>query len=213
MNENDMLSKFDLSDGQFLINLARKSIEHFFEKKEVLVVDEHELRDKYLEEFGCFTTLKMHPSHQLRGCIGFPIAVYPLYEGIIHSAISAAFEDPRFYPLTRKEYEQVLVEVTILSPLQLVEVDDPEEYLTKIKVGRDGLVVEAGHYRGLLLPQVPVEEKWDEKTFLEHTCLKAGLPPNAWLWKNVKIYRFTGKIFSEETPRGKVIEIPLNKQE
>jgi len=85
-------------------------------------------------------------------------------------------------------------------------VDDPVKYLEKIKVGRDGLIVESGFFKGLLLPQVPVEWKWNEPEFLSQTCVKAGLSPDAWFGKRVKVYSFTGQVFSEVEPYGEVIE-------
>jgi len=106
---------------------------------------------------------------------------------------------------------KVIFEVSVLTPPELVEVKNPKEYLSKIKVGEDGLIVEKGFYRGLLLPQVPIEWSWCEEEFLCQCCHKAGLPPDSWLTKDAKIYKFKAIIFEEETPLGEVKRVSLSK--
>jgi uncharacterized protein (TIGR00296 family) len=130
---------------------------------------------------------------------------------VIDSAINAATQDPRFYPLTLDELSKVVFEVSVLTPPESVEVKNPKEYLNKIKVGQDGLIVEQGFYRGLLLPQVPIEWGWCEEEFLCQCCIKAGLPPDSWLTKGTKIYKFRAIIFEEATPFGEVKRVNLNK--
>jgi uncharacterized protein (TIGR00296 family) len=110
-----------------------------------------------------------------------------------------------------KELGKVIFEVSVLTPPEPVEVKNPKEYLSKIKVGEDGLIVERGHYRGLLLPQVPIEWGWCEEEFLCQCCVKAGLPPDSWLTKDAKIYKFKAIIFEEETPLGEVKRVNLTK--
>jgi hypothetical protein len=100
----------------------------------------------------------------------------------------------------------------VLTPPQLIEVKKPTEYAAKIKVGKDGLIVERGMFKGLLLPQVPVEWKWDEEEFLCQCCIKAGLPPDNWLLEGTKIYKFQAIIFEEEKPRGEVKRKTLGEQ-
>ncbi|MEM4214077.1 MAG: TIGR00296 family protein, partial [Candidatus Methanomethylicaceae archaeon] len=97
----------------------------------------------------------------------------------------------------------------VLTPPVLLEVNDPKEYPKRIKVGRDGLVVEMGYYKGLLLPQVPVEYGWDEETFLSECCMKAGLPPDSWLSRDVKIYTFSAEVFTEVSPGGEIVRKEL----
>jgi uncharacterized protein (TIGR00296 family) len=112
-------------------------------------------------------------------------------------AISAATQDPRFPPVTINELDSIDVEVSVLTKPELINVDKPSEYPGKINVGEDGLIVEMGYYRGLLLPQVPLEWKWDVDEFLSNTCMKAGLLPDCWLKPEVKIYSFKSQIFEE----------------
>jgi uncharacterized protein (TIGR00296 family) len=121
--------------------------------------------------------------------------------------LNAAFRDPRFPPLEIDELDKVMVEVSVLTLPQLIEVSDPKEYPAHIVIGRDGLLVEADWQRGLLLPQVAVEHGFDAVTFLEQTCLKAGLPKDAWRKGKVNVYAFQAQIFAEAEPNGEVIEL------
>lgn len=141
------------------------------------------------ERCGAFVTL--HLRGELRGCIGYIEARFPLYETIEEAAVKAAFEDPRFLPLSAEEFEDVEIEISVLSPLQ--KVSNVEE----IEVGKHGLVIDGGYTRGLLLPQVATEYGWGREQFLTQTCRKAGLPADAWKKKGVTIYSFTSDVFSE----------------
>jgi uncharacterized protein (TIGR00296 family) len=125
-------------------------------------------------------------------------------EAAIDSAVNAATQDPRFYPLSLSELGKVVFEVSVLTPPEAIKVENPKEYVAKIKVGEDGLIVEKGLYKGLLLPQVPVEWEWCEEEFLCHCCIKAGLPPDSWLTKGAKIYKFKCVIAREVSPNGRV---------
>ena len=114
--------------------------------------------------------------------------------------------DPRFPPLVESELDNIIIEVTILTKPELIRADDPTDYALKVEIGRDGLIVEQGFYKGLLLPQVPVEQGWDKEEFLSHTCMKAGLLPDAWFDKSTKISKFSGQIFTELEPHGEIKE-------
>jgi hypothetical protein len=140
----------------------------------------------------------------LRGCIGYPYPTEPLAKAVIESAISSATQDPRFYPISLSELDNVVFEISVLTPPQLIETKKSSEYPSKVKVGEDGLIVERGMYKGLLLPQVPVEWKWDCEEFLCQCCIKAGLPPDNWLLDGTRIYKFQAIIFEEEKPRGEI---------
>jgi AmmeMemoRadiSam system protein A len=132
----------------------------------------------------------LHLAGQLRGCVGFVQPTRGLYHTVIEAALSAAFHDPRFLPVSEEEAPGLQVEVSVLSPLKPIA---PEE----VVVGRHGLVVSRGLYRGLLLPQVAVEQEWDVATFLEQTCLKAGLPADAWK-HGATLQAFTAEVFGED---------------
>lgn len=141
---------------------------------------------------GAFVSL--HRGRELRGCIGHIEADRPLAEVVARVAASAATEDPRFPPLTPAELPLVDIEISVLGPLERIDPTDPSQ----IEVGRHGLVIEQGGRRGLLLPQVATEWGWDRETFLEHLCLKAGLPRDAWR-TGAAVYRFEAEVFGEAT--------------
>lgn len=198
---------FDLSleEGRLLVELARKAVEEYLKNRKRIRPPEN-IPEKLMQPRGVFVTINSVEGEEkeLRGCIGLPYPTTPLAEAVIESAISSATQDPRFHPLSLKELDSVVFEVSVLTPPQLVEVENPSEYPSKIKVGVDGLIIERGFYRGLLLPQVPVEWGWSEEEFLCQCCLKAGLPPDCWLMKGTKVYKFQAIIFEEETPKGEV---------
>jgi AmmeMemoRadiSam system protein A len=139
---------------------------------------------------GAFVTLKRHG--QLRGCIGTLECRATLPQEVARVAVCAAREDPRFEPLRPEELDGLGVEVSVLGPLEPIDPHDP----AAIAIGRHGLVVEQGWRRGLLLPQVATEWGWDRETFLKQTCVKAGLPPDAWR-QGAKVYRFAADVFGE----------------
>ncbi len=202
-----------LEEGKFLVELARNAV------KENLTTGKHlaapqNTPEKLFEQCGVFVTINTvkHGEKQLRGCIGYPYPTLPLVEAVIESAIDAATQDPRFYPLTLNELGNVVFEVSVLTPPEAITVQKPDEYVTKIKIGEDGLIVEKGVFKGLLLPQVPVEWRWDEEEFLCQCCIKAGLPPDSWLTKGTKIYKFQAIIFEEEAPNGKIKQLHLSEK-
>ncbi|MEM3652556.1 MAG: TIGR00296 family protein, partial [Nitrososphaerales archaeon] len=129
----------------------------------------------------------------------------PLSEALIEAAISAATEDPRFEPIKPQELNNLIFEVSVLTPPERLKAASPKEYLNLIKIGRDGLIVEYRFLSGLLLPQVPVEEGWDVEQYLSYACMKAGAPPDIWLLPETKLYRFEAVVFAEEEPNGRVI--------
>lgn len=190
-------------DAKVLINLARSAIEKALKGKNINVPQW--VREKYSQPAGVFVTLKK--GGRLRGCIGLPYPVLPLWKATVHAALGAAFEDPRFPPLqSEEELNNTTFELTILTPPRELKVEDKRLLPQLIKVGRDGLIVEAMGRSGLLLPQVPIEQGWDSVTFLAHTCLKAGLPPDCWLWDKTKVKTFQGLVFEELSPRGEVVK-------
>ena len=139
---------------------------------------------------GAFVTLKL--DEQLRGCIGHVIGVEPLWRAVRDNAVAAAFSDPRFSPVTAEEFENVRIEISALTPLRVSQPDG-------VIVGRDGVLIERGAARGLLLPQVAVEYGWDRQTFLDHTCRKAGLEPGCWRHPDTVISTFSAEVFGEDT--------------
>ncbi len=141
------------------------------------------------EQRGAFVTITKHG--QLRGCIGYIEPIKPLHLTVQEMAEAAALHDPRFSPVTVKELKDLTIEISALTPLRKIRGVD------EILVGRHGLYIRAGHRSGLLLPQVATEYGWDRTTFLEHTCMKAGLPTDAWQEKETETYIFSADVFSE----------------
>lgn len=203
MKDNINISE---KDGQILVKTARMVVTDYLKNG-----SKTELGKKFQEDFsfnsGVFVTLN-NPLG-LRGCIGYPLPDKKLFNALEEAAISAATEDPRFPPVKFEELDSITFEVTVLTPPTKIEVSDSQEYLSKIKIGQDGLIVKYGYNSGLLLPQVPVEYGWNEKEFLEYTCEKAGLPKEYWQKEDVEILKFEGIVFKEKDPNGEIIQEKL----
>jgi len=195
-----------LEDGKKAVVFARKVVDIYVKENNI---QELSLGETFQDKQGAFVTIHTYPEHNLRGCIGIPLPVMPLKDAIAEGAKSAT-RDPRFPPLEESELDEIIIEVTILTRPEIINVDRPEDYLSNIEIGRDGLIVEQGFFKGLLLPQVPIEQGWDKEEFLSHTCIKAGLMPEAWKNKNIRVFKFSGQIFSEIEPRGKIEEKKLD---
>ncbi len=198
---------FNLEDGKQLIRFARQNIECYLKNNRRLIVPD-DIKQKFRDEYGAFVTLNRFKveGNPLRGCIGYIEPKYALYDTVHRVSVSSAVEDPRFPTVTLEEMKEIVIEISILTPPKLIEVDEPDEYLQKIVIGRDGLIAEKGFQRGLLLPQVPVDHgrNWDVKTFLNHTCNKANLKQKAWKEKSTKIYSFQAILFEEKEPWGEI---------
>jgi len=197
--------QLSLEEGNFLVRLARKAVKEYLETRKQIKVPQ-DTPQKLSQPCGVFITINSIKSREkkLRGCIGYPYPTVPLIQAVIESAINSATQDPRFYPILLDELESVVFEVSVLTPPEIIKVEKPSQYPSKINVGEDGLIVEKNIFKGLLLPQVPIEWKWDNEQFLCQCCIKAGLPPDCWLLKGTKIYKFQAIIFEEEKPRGEV---------
>jgi hypothetical protein len=173
-------------EKQLLLELARSALTASVEKRESVpdFLDDEVLR----QPGGAFVTL--HRRGRLRGCVGQLPSKDPLIEVVVHCAKAAALEDPRFKPVRAEEVAEIEIELSILSPLQ-------DTTLEKIEAGKHGLVVSRGWQRGVLLPQVATEFKWQAARFLEETCVKAGLEREAWQDPHTRIQAFTAEVFSE----------------
>ncbi len=206
---------FELTDqeGKFLILLARSTVTEYLENGKIQKPPK-DTPEKLYEQCGVFVTISSMQNGEkaLRGCIGYPYPTSPLVEAVIDNAINASTQDPRFEPMTTEELDKVVFEVSVLTPPEPVQVVNPKDYLNKIKVGEDGLIIEHGYRKGLLLPQVPIEWGWCEEEFLCQCCVKAGLPPDSWLTKDTKISKFKAIIFEEQTPKGEIIRLNLANQ-
>lgn len=188
MNPSEMVTE---KDQQLLLRLARHAIQTTIQKGRRLPVVES-LSPLLREKRGVFVTLW---EEELRGCIGFPYPVKPLAEAVQEAAVSAALQDPRFPPVRLEELQRIEIEISALTVPKAIEP-------SQIQVGVHGLIVSRGNRSGLLLPQVAMEYQWDAQTFLEQTCVKAGLDPDAWKEK-INLSSFEAQIFSEADLRKK----------
>lgn len=179
-------------NGKYLIKIAKLAIENYLENETKLDVPIG-CPDHLNEHLGVFVTL--NKNQELRGCIGYPEPIAPLIDATIELAISAAVNDPRFPSLTKDELKNIDIEVSVLTKPKLLEINNPKDYPNKISIGKDGLIIEKGFNKGLLLPQVATEYNMDAKSFLENTCAKAGLNSFCWLDDKTKIYTFQGQVF------------------
>ncbi len=193
-------------DGEILVRTARSAVTEYLKTKKRLTLLE-DFKSKFSYNSGVFVTL--NKAEDLRGCIGFPTPERKLYQSLVDAAIASATEDPRFPPVRYEELSDISFEITVLTPPEEISVENTLEYPTKIRVGRDGLIVRWEFGAGLLLPQVPVEYGWSEEEFLNHTCEKAGAPQDCWKKKSTKILRFEGIVFKEASPNGKIVQVQL----
>jgi uncharacterized protein len=188
MASGELLPNHEFSPEEriLLLRLAHDSIVSALDQQEISL----DAPTAHLAEpRGAFTSLYLNGP--LRGCVGYVLPASSVYRAIAETARAAAFDDPRFTPVSREEAPHLKIELSILSPPKPIH---PEE----IEVGRHGLLISLHSRRGLLLPQVPVEHEWDRTTFLEQTCRKAGLPPDAWQ-RGATIEAFTAEVFGEKS--------------
>lgn len=193
-------------EGKIIVKIAREVVTEYLKTGKKINLNE-DFKSKFSYNSGVFVTL--NKNENLRGCIGFPTPEKKLYQSLVDAAIASATEDPRFPPVKYEELNEISFEVTVLTSPKEVKVTNPLEYLNKIKVGRDGLIVKWEFGSGLLLPQVPVEYGWNEEEFLNHTCEKAGAPFDCWKRKSTIILQFEGIIYRETKPNGNVERISL----
>ncbi|MEZ0247694.1 MAG: TIGR00296 family protein [Thermoproteus sp.] len=204
---------YSLDEGAFLVRLARRAVEEYLARG-VIIEPPPETPKRLLEDsYGVFTTIERLAGGrlELRGCIGYPEGYRNVAYATIYSAVAACCQDPRFPAMTLEEVDEVVFEVSVLSPLRLLP-PRPKEYLSSVEVGRHGIVIKKGFYSGLLLPQVPVEECWDSEEFLSNGCLKAWLHADCWLDERTKVYVFEAQLFKERAPRGEIYERDLKEE-
>ncbi len=198
---------FNIDHGRIAVRAARANIERKLGLEQIKIPS---FPKEFKEDSGVFVTLNTYPDKELRGCIGYPEPVMPLSDAILDTSISAAIRDPRFPKVTLEEMDRIIIDVTLLTPPVDIEYSSPADLISKIVIGRDGLIARRSFHSGLLLPQVPVEWRWDVEEFLSHTCMKAGLPSDQWRKGDVQFQKFSGTVFGEKEPRGEIAEIELS---
>ena len=178
--------------GNYLVELSKETIKYFLDTGKTMVKPE-DYPIELDEELGVFVTL--NKNNNLRGCIGYAEPVKPAIDATMDVALSAAFNDPRFPPLSPEEFDELDFEVTVLTKPEMIIVAHPDQYFDEIEIGRDGLIIQKGYAKGLLLPQVATENAFTTEEFLEHTCMKAGISADSWMDESCDVFKFQGQIF------------------
>jgi len=190
-------------EGTELVRLARTSVEAYIKNKKISSIEKNSNK-----KAGVFVTLyyinKTNNEKNLRGCIGYVFPTQNIYHSVFDAAINAATEDPRFIAINEKELDDVIFEVSVLTKPSLIRLDITDASLSKVVIGRDGLMLESRYGSGLLLPQVPVEQKWNVRDYLSNLCYKAGAPSDAWLLPDSKLYTFCSLKFREKLPNREI---------
>ena len=176
----------------YLLTLAKDSIKYYLDNGEkIQKPDDYPI--ELDENLGVFVTL--NKNFRLRGCIGYPEPVMPAIDATMEAALSAAINDPRFPEVSISEFDDLDFEVTVLTKPEMIVVAHPDQYKEEIEIGRDGLIIQKGFAKGLLLPQVATENHFDIEEFLENTCMKAGISADSWMDESCDVYKFQGQIF------------------
>lgn len=189
---------FQDKDGPLLIGVARSAISNYLGTGKRVTPEVLRTDSRFRQKMGCFVTLRKNdPERSLRGCIGFPEPVYELSRALVEAAIEAATGDPRFPPVKKHELSQLLLEVSLLTKPVQIRVEKQQDLVSKIEVGKDGLIMKWALGSGLLLPQVATEFDWSAEDFLCNLSMKAGAPPDQWLVPGTLVYKFNALVFEE----------------
>ncbi len=196
MSDDDKLTE---EEGIYLLSVARKTIEQRLFNKRDQDQSDSEMSSKFSEKRGTFVTLTINEA--LRGCIGHIIPQESLIEGIRVNAINAAFRDPRFRPLSKQEWENVKIEISILTDPRPLAYSDADDLLNKLRPGEDGVIIKKGLRQATFLPQV-WDQLPDKREFLTHLCMKAGMDGHAWKKEKLDVFTYQVQAFEEHgSPR------------
>lgn len=185
---------FSSNEKQFLLSLARRAIEYYLRTVQILEIDPAEAPKNLKDKRACFVTLKING--ELRGCIGHLLPIQELYKDVTENAIAAAFQDPRFLPLTSNELTQIKIEISALTIPQPLNFSSPDDLIAKLRPEIDGVILKKGYSQATFLPQVWEELKKPED-FLSHLCLKAGLSADCWREEGIGVEIYQVKKFEE----------------
>ena len=180
-------------DGLLLVSLAKDAIASVFSKD--IVEISTDMQEKFSHKRGVVVTI--HKRGKLRGCIGYPKSDLPLYKVVMNAAKTAAFQDPRFVPISKEELLQVELEVSVLTEPKRVEEVDSRAIIKKFKAGKDGVIIQNEGFSGIMLPHVATAYGWSSEEFLGYACTKAGLHDSAWREPESRLYKFNAQIFHE----------------
>ena len=181
------------AEGAMLVNLARDAIRSSLDNSDFSIPEDY--ISKFSFKSGVFVTIRKFG--RLRGCLGYARANQPLYESLVSVARSAAFQDPRYPPITYKELSKIEFEVSLIAEPTILTYEKPSDILSNIVVGKDGIILSNNNFSGLMLPQVADKNSWSTEDFLKYTCTMFGLHEAAWLDPQSRIYKFRAKVFNE----------------
>jgi uncharacterized protein len=192
-------------EAEQLVKLARTAVQKYLEESVFISSNNCKTLSQKMGVFVTLNHLNNKNEKSLRGCIGFPLPEKELNQAVVEAAIAAATQDPRFPPVDRTELGNIIFELSLLTTPEEIKVQNPKDYPNHIKIGKDGLILKWRHGSGLLLPQVPIELKWDVDEYLANICYKAGALPDTWLMPESKLYKFQALVYKESEPCGKVL--------
>jgi AmmeMemoRadiSam system protein A len=195
VNKMETVKWLSEEEGKDLLKIARETIKSKLFKSKEPQIDWQNIPDIYKHKLGTFVTITIEDN--LRGCIGHIIPRETLIEGIMGNAVNAAFKDPRFLPLTKAEFENIEIEISVLTPPEELSYADAEDLLKKLRPGVDGVIIKKKYHESTFLPQV-WEQLPDKKEFLAHLCLKAGLTPDEWQKGELQVSTYQVQAFKEE---------------
>jgi len=196
-----------VKEGTILINLVRKyAITYLREGRKINF--SLEAFERFSERFGVFVTIRKEEDSKknIIACVGYPLPAISLLQASLDATLSATIRARCFFKVGADELEDMIFEITILTPLERIVVDHPIDYTKVIKLGRDGLMVERGFHKGLLLPNLPLEFGWSPAEFLGECCTRAGLLADSWLREDIAVYKFQVQTFSRE-PNGRIVKL------
>ena len=198
-----MNSDLTVEEGTELVRLARTAVELYLKNGKII-----NSTNKSNKKAGIFVTLYQldtgNSKKNLRGCIGYTVPSWNIHDTVVAAAINAATEDPRFIALGQEELDKVIFEVSVLTKPIPIQIDNTQEFLSEIVIGRDGLILESNYGSGLFLPQVPVEQRWTINEYLTNLCYKAGAPVDTWKLPDSKLYKFHTMVFREKLPNREI---------
>jgi uncharacterized protein (TIGR00296 family) len=200
----------ELTEGRLLIKIARDVVAEICNGNYEVEIPRR-IPEKLKKKMGAFITLNQFYEKENFVeeivCVGYPVPLKPVIKIVVDSAINAAIRAKALNKLNAHLLNNVTFDLHILTPLRLINVDKVADYPKMLNIGLDGLFIEFYFYKSILLPQIPVENGWDEVDFLCQGCLLAGLPMDSWLRKDIKIYKFQTQLFKELEPGGTVVKI------
>ncbi|MDE1851733.1 MAG: TIGR00296 family protein [Candidatus Micrarchaeota archaeon] len=201
------MEAYSIKQGEELVKAARHAIELCATTPKF----DERIIEKSIEGFkeskGIFITIEHYPTRAVRGSIGITNPIAPVSKSLVEAAVSAAIDDPGYVPVSHQELDDITVGVSVLSKPERIRGKTQDSIKRQVKVGRDGLIIKYGYHEGVLLPIVPIEQRWNKEQFLDNLCASANLPLHVWKTQDAVLYRFTAQLFRELSPRGPIEEI------